>query len=137
MKWLDLPTIDRLSTDTRPIYRSSIDRLSTDMSTAMSTEATYSKHDPTIELQTKAQEVLVLTPFLESPLSLGSISSHFVCQVCQTRLSPPILQSRPQTPRPLDGRTDGVYFNNNIQAERSLCPIVFLWAENKKTKTSS
>ena len=34
-------TVNRLSTGCRPIYRSSIDRLSTDISTAISVESTY------------------------------------------------------------------------------------------------
>ena len=35
------PKGDRLSTGCRPVYRSSIDRLSTDISTAISVESTY------------------------------------------------------------------------------------------------
>lgn len=36
----------QISTDCRPIYRSSIDRLSTDILTAISVASTCSKHDP-------------------------------------------------------------------------------------------
>ena len=42
----DLLTIDRLSTDYRPLYRPSVDRLPTAISTAISVETTYSKQDP-------------------------------------------------------------------------------------------
>ena len=40
------PTLDWLSTDYRPLYRPSVDRLSTAISTDRSVDTTYSKQDP-------------------------------------------------------------------------------------------